>query len=76
MIGLSGFMISAFQKSSSLRGGRLRMAGVVLLLGALEMACSENYRPIVQPVLPPPPNPAAFHYVISLTTNGPLGSGT
>ncbi len=76
MIGLSGFMISAFQKSSSLRGGRLRMAGVVLLLGALEMACSENYRPIVQPVLPPPPNPAAFHYVISLTTNGPLDPGS
>ena len=48
----------------------------ILLLGALEIACSENYRPIVQPVLPPPPNPAAFHFVISLTTNGPLDPGS
>ena len=76
MIGFSGFMISAFQKTGSLRGGRLRRAAVVLVLGAIEVACSENYRPIVQPVLPPPPNPAAFHYVISLTTNGPLDPGS
>ena len=78
MIGFSGIMISAFQKSGGLRGGRLRMASTVavLLLGALEIACSENYRPIVQPVLPPPPNPAAFHYVISLATNGSLDPGS
>jgi YVTN family beta-propeller protein len=76
MIGFSGFMISVFQKTGSLRGGRLRRAAVVLLLGAIEVACSENYRPIVQPVLPPPPNPAAFHYVISLTTNGSLDPGS
>jgi YVTN family beta-propeller protein len=76
MIGLSGFMISAFQKISGLRGGRLRRLAIVLLVGALEVACNENYRPIVQPVLPPPPNPAAFHYIISLTTNGPLDPGS
>src|SRR6266851_1754727 len=70
MIVLSGFMISVFQKIDGLRGGRLRRAAVVLLLGAIEVACSENYRPIVQPVLPPPPNPGAFHYVIAVTTNG------
>jgi YVTN family beta-propeller protein len=76
MIGFSGFMISAFRKISGQRGGRLRRAGLVLLLGVLEVACSENYRPIVQPVLPPPPNPGAFHYVIALTTNGPLDPGS
>jgi YVTN family beta-propeller protein len=76
MIGFSGFMISAFPKNRGLRGGRLRRAAMVLLLGALEMACNENYRPIVLPVLPPPPNPAANHYVISVTTNGPLDPGS
>lgn len=76
MIGLSGLMISASWKSSGLRGQRLRRAAVVLLLGMLEVACNENYRPIVQPVLPPPPNPGAFHYVISLTTNGSLDPGS
>jgi len=76
MIGLSGFMISAFQKIGGLRSGRLRRLAAVFLLGALEIACNENYRSVVQPVLPPPPNPAANHYVISLTTNGPLDPGT
>src|SRR5260370_12830998 len=76
MIGLSGFMISAFQKIGGLRSGRLRRLAAVFVLGALEIACNENYRSVVQPVLPPPPNPAANHYVISLTTNGPLDPGT
>jgi YVTN family beta-propeller protein len=77
-LGFSEFMISAFRKSSALRGRRLRKAGTaaVLLLAVLEIACSETYRPVVQPVLPPPPNPAAFHYVISLTTNGPSDPGS
>jgi len=69
-------MISGLQHSGGLRRGRLLRAALVLLLGALEIACNENYRPIVQPVLPPPPNPAAFHYVIALTTNGPLDPGS
>lgn len=59
-----------------LRGGRLRRVAVVLLLGALEVACNENYRPIVEPVLPPQPNPSAFHYVISVTANGSLDPGS
>jgi hypothetical protein len=73
MIGLSGLMISAFEKSG---GRRLRRAAVVLLLGVLEVACNENYRPIVQPVLPPPPNPAAIHFVFALSSNGPLDPGS
>src|SRR5260370_8166993 len=76
MIGLSGFMISAFQKIGGLRSGRLRRLAAVFLLGALEIACNENYRPVVQPVLPPPPNPAANHYVIWSTTIGPWDRGT
>lgn len=54
----------------------MRRTALVLLLGALEVACNENYRPIVLPVLPPPPNPSAFHYVIPVTTNGPLDPGS
>jgi len=69
-------MISAFANRSGLHGQQFRRAAVVLLLVMLEVACSENYRPIVQPVLPPPPNPAAFHFVISVTTNGPLDPGS
>jgi YVTN family beta-propeller protein len=69
-------MISVFRKikvgmaTGGLRSGRLRWAVVVLFLGALEMACNETYRPVVQPLLPPPPNPGALHYVISVTANG------
>lgn len=49
---------------------------LILVLGALEVACNENYRPVVEPVVPPPPNPGAFHYVISVTSNGPLDPGS
>lgn len=56
--------------TGGLRGGRLHRAAVVLFLGALEIACNENYRPVVEPLLPPPPNPGALHYVISVTANG------
>ena len=54
----------------------MRRAGLVFVLCALEVACSETYRPVVEPVVPPPPNPGAFHYVISVTTNGPLDPGS
>src|SRR5258708_35766617 len=63
-------MISVLKKVNNLLGGRMCRAAVVLMLGSLEVACSENYRPVVQPVLPPPPNPGAFHYVVAVTTNG------
>jgi len=56
--------------SGGLRGRRLHRAVAVLLLGAIEVACSESYRPIVQPVLPPPPDPGAFHFVVAVATNG------
>ena len=68
-------MISVSWKSGGLRG-RFGGFALIVLLGLLEVACNENYRPIVQPVLPPPPNPAAFHYVVSLTTNGALDPGS
>lgn len=63
-------MISVFKKTSVLRSRRLHRAIAVLLLGAIEVACSESYRPIVQPVLPPPPDPGASHFVIAVSTNG------
>lgn len=72
-------MISAlWKKNRGVGGPRLLTARIALVVVAafLEVACNENYRPIVQPVLPPPPNPAAFHYVISVTTNGPVDPGS
>src|ERR1017187_10508347 len=69
-------MISVFQRIGGPRGGSLRRAVLILVLGALEVACNENYRPVVEPVVPPPPNPGAFHYVISVTSNGPLDPGS
>ena len=72
-------MISAFwKKSRGVGGPRLLTARIalVVVVAFLEVACNENYRPIVQPVLPPPPNPAAFHFVISVTTNGPVDPGS
>jgi YVTN family beta-propeller protein len=63
-------MISVFQKIGVLRDRRLHRAIVVLVLGAIEVACSDVYRPIVQPVQPPPPGPGAFHFVVAVATNG------
>jgi DNA-binding beta-propeller fold protein YncE len=42
------------------------------------ISCGDTFRPIVIPLTPTPPNPASFHYVISLSTNGPQqpGAGT
>ena len=69
-------MIFAFRKNSGFSGARLRRAALVLLLASLEVACNENYRPIVIPVLPPAPSPGALHFIISVTTNGPLDPGS
>jgi len=69
-------MISAFGKNSGFSGVRLCWVALVLLLGVLEVACNENYRPIVIPVLPPAPSPGALHYIISVTENGPSDPGS
>jgi len=53
---------------SAARAGLL--AAVVLIL----VACGDVFRPIAIPLSPTPPNPANFHYVISLSSNGSLAN--
>jgi YVTN family beta-propeller protein len=47
-----------------------------LLLCLVAASCGDTYRPVAQPIPLPPPNPAAFHFVISLTTNGSVDPGS
>jgi DNA-binding beta-propeller fold protein YncE len=39
------------------------------------LSCGDTFRPVAIPISPNPPNPATFHYVISLSTNGPFDPG-
>jgi YVTN family beta-propeller protein len=47
----------------------------VLILVVIEVSCGETYRPVAQVIPQPPPNPAAFHFVISVSTNGAFDPG-
>ena len=49
---------------------RLAAMAFVLIIGFIELSCGDTYRPVAQVIPLPTPNPAAFHYVISLSTNG------
>src|SRR5438128_11471862 len=49
---------------------RLTATAFVLVIGFIELSCGDTYRPVAQVIPLPTPNPAAFHYVISLRTNG------
>jgi len=49
---------------------RIFAGAFLFLVCILEMSCGETYRPVAQPVLGPQPDPAAFHFVISVSTNG------
>ncbi len=47
----------------------------VLMLGVIEVSCGDTYRPVAQVIPQPPPNPAAFHFVISVSSNGTFDPG-
>src|SRR5947209_3184210 len=49
---------------------QLATVAFVLLLGIIEISCGDTYRPVALPVLGPQPNPAAFHSVMAISTNG------
>ena len=49
------------------RGARLLG---VLILGLICVSCGDQYRPVAVPIIPPPPDPAAFHFVLVLSDNG------
>jgi YVTN family beta-propeller protein len=41
-----------------------------LLLVVICVACGDTFRPVAVPITPPPPNPAASHYVLVINGNG------
>jgi YVTN family beta-propeller protein len=51
---------------------RIRAARVAfaLLLLFICTSCGETYRPVAFPIIPPPPNPGTFHFLLTLSGNG------
>jgi YVTN family beta-propeller protein len=56
----------------NLRGMKL---ACVLLLALAGLACGDQFRPVAVPIPLPPPNPAAAHFVASLSANGAVDQG-
>ncbi len=56
---------------------RMRWVWVAALsaLALAEMGCGDTFRPVAVPITPTPPNPSSFHFVLSLSTNGPNNPG-
>ena len=42
----------------------------ILVLGLIGVSCGDEYRPVAIPIVPPPPDPAAVHFVLVLSDNG------
>ena len=46
-----------------------RVSGV-LILGLICVSCGDQYRPVAIPIVPPPPDPQAVHFVLVFSVNG------
>jgi YVTN family beta-propeller protein len=46
-----------------------RLLGV-LILGLICVSCGDQYRPVAIPIVPPPPDPQAVHFVLVFSVNG------
>jgi DNA-binding beta-propeller fold protein YncE len=62
--------------TSSVYSKKARCVVFVLALALIESSCGDVYRPVAQVIPGTPPNPAAVHFVVSLSTNGNTDSGT
>jgi YVTN family beta-propeller protein len=51
-----------------------RLLGI-LILGLIGVSCGDQYRPVAVPIIPPPPNPQATHFVLVLSDNGAIDPG-
>jgi YVTN family beta-propeller protein len=51
-----------------------RLLGI-LVLGLIEISCGDQYRPVAVPVIPPPPDPQAIHFVLVFSANGAIDPG-
>lgn len=47
----------------------------ILTLGLIGISCGDQYRPVAIPIVPPPPDPAAIHFVLVLSDNGAIDPG-
>jgi YVTN family beta-propeller protein len=51
-----------------------RLLGIIIL-GLLAVSCGDQYRPVAVPVIPPPPDPQAVHFVLVFSANGAIDPG-
>ncbi len=51
-----------------------RVSGV-LILGLICVSCGDQYRPVAIPIVPPPPDPQAVHFVLVFSVNGASDPG-
>ena len=51
-----------------------RLLGV-LILGLICVSCGDQYRPVAIPIVPPPPDPQAIHFVLVFSVNGASDPG-
>lgn len=54
---------------------RAALLGLIAILLILWTACGDTFRPVAIPLTPTPPNPASFHYALSLSENGGNNAG-
>jgi YVTN family beta-propeller protein len=47
----------------------------VLILGLICVSCGDQYRPVAIPIVPPPPDPQAVHFVLVFSVNGAIDPG-
>ena len=51
-----------------------RVVGVSIL-GLICVSCGDQYRPVAIPIVPPPPDPQAVHFVLVFSVNGAIDPG-
>jgi YVTN family beta-propeller protein len=52
-----------------------RVTGI-LILSLMWISCGDTFRPVAVPIPPPPPNPSSFHFVLTISENGPNNPGS
>ena len=53
---------------------RARLLGILTLV-LICVSCGDQYRPVAVPIVPPPPDPDAIHFVLVLSNNGSIDPG-
>jgi YVTN family beta-propeller protein len=54
----------------SMIGMRVARVAFASLLFLICISCGETYRPVAFPIIPTPPNPGTFHYILTFSANG------